>query len=139
MCVTLNTDRAFRPIPVRIGIDQNFSDTTVQGPTMINFEFETGEESTLTVEMFDKQDMEAVIVEQISFFGISDPKFVWAGIYEPVYPEPWATQQTQQGVVLKQQLISHNYLSWNGQWRLTFSVPVFTWIHKIQDLGWIYG
>jgi hypothetical protein len=35
-------------------------------------------------------------------------------------------------------LKNHTYLSWNGKWTLTFDVPVFTWIHRVQNLGWIY-
>jgi hypothetical protein len=44
-----------------------------------------------------------------------------------------------QGVVLKQQLAL--ILTWDGlvSGRLTFTVPVFTWIHQTQNLGWIYG
>jgi len=77
----------------------------------------------------------AVIVDQIEFFGITDPKFVWAGVYTPKYPEPWYSQQTQKPpVTLPQQ----NYMGWNGRWRLDFSVPVFTWMHQTLDLGWIY-
>ena len=66
---------------------------------------------------------------------IQDPKFAWAGIYRPEYPEPWASEQTN----LATELSSHTYLGWNGTWRLTFGVPVFTWIHQVQNLGWIYG
>jgi hypothetical protein len=126
-------------MPVIIGIDQNVTTVNLQDTTTINFEFATTKSCTLTVELLDKQDQEAVIVESVSFFGIKDPKFAWTGIYEPDYPEPWATEQCSLGVVLKPQLCPHTYLSWNGKWRLTFSVPVFTWIHQTQDLGWIYG
>jgi hypothetical protein len=80
----------------------------------------------------------AVIIDSVSFFEISDPKFAWVGVYEPNYPEPWATEQRTQGVVLTQHLSPHTYLGFNGKWTLTFDIPVFTWIHKIQNLGWIY-
>jgi hypothetical protein len=80
----------------------------------------------------------AVIVHSITFNKISSPKFVWNGIYEPNYPEPWSTEQKSQGVVLKPQLTNHNYLGWNGKWTLTFSMPIFTWIHQVENLGWIY-
>ena len=32
-----------------------------------------------------------------------------------------------------------SYLGFNGKWTLTFTVPVFTWIHQTQNQGWIYG
>lgn len=97
----------------------------------------------LSVEFTNKHDSDtdiannldkAVIIENIVFNDISSPKFVWAGEYRPQYPEPWASEQQNLSPVLT----SHNYLSWNGKWTLTFSMPIFTWIHKIEDFGWIY-
>ena len=87
---------------------------------------------------YNKPDLDntmAVIVDKIEFFGISDPKFVWAGVYTPKYPEPWYSQQTPQPAV---HLHQKNHLGWNGTWRLDFEIPVFTWMHRVQNLGWIY-
>ena len=77
----------------------------------------------------------AVIIDKVEFFGIADPKFVWAGVYTPQYPEPWYSQQTEKPPT---QLPQQNYLGWNGTWRLDFTIPVFTWMHKTLDLGWVY-
>lgn len=77
----------------------------------------------------------AVVIDKIEFFGISDPRFVWAGVYTPKYPEPWFSQQKEKPPA---SLPSQNYLGWNGKWRLDFSVPVFTWMHQTLNLGWIY-
>jgi hypothetical protein len=77
----------------------------------------------------------AVVIDKVEFFGISDPKFVWAGIYTPKYPEPWYSQQIEKPPA---ELSQQNYMGWNGCWRLEFSVPVFTWMHKTLNLGWIY-
>lgn len=77
----------------------------------------------------------AVIVQRIELFGITDPKFVWAGEYRPTYPEPWRSQQT---TVPPAVLPQHNYLGWNGRWQLNFEVPVFVWMHRTLDLGWLY-
>jgi hypothetical protein len=123
---------------VKIGINGNLFPVALDKIETIDFEFESGDTCELTVELVDKKDQEAVVIESISFFGIEDPKFVWAGVYTPVYPEPWATEQQDQGVVLKPQLCPHTYLSWPGKWTLTFDLPVFTWIHMVQNLGWIY-
>lgn len=80
----------------------------------------------------------AVVIEHVDFFGIRDDKFKWQGVYCPNYPEPWRTQQQSQGVELLPELRAHTYLSWNGTWRLEFTTPIFTWMHRVQDLGWIY-
>jgi len=80
----------------------------------------------------------AVNIRHIEFFGISDPRFVWAGHYHPIYHPSWIDQQKQNGIVPEPVLTQHTYLGWNGIWYLDFSVPIFTWMHKIQSLGWIY-
>ena len=102
---------------------------------------------TLMVEFYNKTDNDtvtelgldkAVVIESVRIFGIEDPRFVWKGNYQPIYPEPWASEQKQQGNALDLVLPGHNYLSWNGSWSLQIDVPVFTWIHRVQNLGWIY-
>lgn len=139
LAVTLKPVHHQRPLQVRVGIDDNLAMTDLVDETTIHFEFDAARSCDLVVELPDKRDQEAVIIEKIQFFGIQDPRFVWAGIYRPQYPEPWATQQRSQGMELKNQLTAHTYLGWPGKWTLTFDVPVFTWIHKTQNLGWIYG
>lgn len=80
----------------------------------------------------------AITIDKIIFNNIENEKFVWQGVYQPIYPEPWATQQKTLGNVLEPSIKSSTYLGWNGQWKLTYSVPVYTWIHNTLDHGWIY-
>lgn len=123
---------------VRITAPGFYRYTQLVGPVDINIRFHTDlDQETLTVEQAHKSDMDsttAVIVESVSFFGIQDPRFVWAGRYMPQYPLPWASEQTD----LPLELEAHTYLGWNGTWSLTFGVPVFLWMHRIQNRGWIY-
>ena len=77
----------------------------------------------------------ALIIQSITFNSITSPNFVWAGIYTPVYPEPWASSQSN----LAAELTNTGYLGWNGVWRLEFTAPIFTWIHQVENLGWIYS
>ena len=97
-----------------------------------SFKFYSHTASKLQVEFLNKKPGDtvtesgldkAVVIESVSFFGITDPRFAWAGTYKPVH-----------GSVLA----AHTYLSWNGLWTLEFDVPVFTWMHNLQSLGWIY-
>lgn len=123
---------------IHVGVNGNVASMQLNETVILDFNFEHAGSCELTVELVDQIASEAVVIESVSFFGIEDPKFAWAGVYEPIYPEPWATQQQDQGVVLKPHLCPHTYIGWPGKWTLTFSVPVFTWMHRVQDLGWIY-
>lgn len=136
------------PPEINIGINDNLQTVVLQNEQTFCYNFTASDQAQLTVEFLNKTNQDtvadrgldkAVIIESVSFFGITDPRFVWQGVYTPDYPEPWATEQRNQGVVLKQQLTNQTYLAWNGKWMLTFKIPVFTWIHQVQNLGWIYG
>ena len=135
------------PPEINIGINDDIQRIILTDNQVFHYEFTANNTSTLTVELLNKTNADtvpdkgldkAVVIESISFFGITHNRFIWQGVYEPNYPEPWATEQQDQGVVLKPQLTNQTYLAWNGKWRLTFTVPVFTWIHQVQNLGWIY-
>lgn len=80
----------------------------------------------------------AIQIDKIVLNNIESKQFAWQGIYQPIYPEPWANQQKKLGKTLEKFLPYCNYLGWNGTWRLTYSIPIFTWIHKVENHGWIY-
>ena len=133
------------PPEINIGINDDIQRIVLRDNQIFHYEFTADNPATLTVELLNKTDADtcpdtgldkAVIIESISFFDITDNLFVWLGEYRPKYPEPWYSEQTVRPEPL---LKNHTYLSWNGKWTLTFDVPVFTWIHKVQNLGWIYG
>ena len=101
--------------------------------TSFDFEFNARDRCCLTIKHFKKADNDpdtAVIIKSISFFGISDPRFVWAGIYYPNYPKHYPDKTSP--------LKGKDWLGWNGVYRLEFTVPVFTWMHQTQHFGWIY-
>lgn len=106
----------------------------------ISVELDAGKH-TLEVEHLNKQatdSITAVVIKRITFNDITSDKVLWAGIYYPSYPEPWASEQRQLGNSLADCLPTTNYLGWNGVWRLEFTAPIFTWIHEVEGLGWIY-
>lgn len=101
--------------------------------TSFDFDFVAVDQAALTVEHHGKLDSDvdtAVIVQRIEFYGICDPRFIWAGTYYPIYPNHHPDQ--------KFKLPGQGYLGWNGIYVLKFQVPVFSWIHQIQDMGWLY-
>jgi len=132
------------PPVINIGINDDIQRIILTKTQTFHYDFTADNISVLTVELLNKTDADvvpddgldkAVIIESIGFFGITDAKFIWAGEYCPEYPEPWYSEQKIQPAP---RLKNNTYLSWNGKWTLTFSTPVFTWIHQMQDLGWIY-
>lgn len=133
------------PPQIRVSCGREIYNYVLYDQRWFDFEFDSeNSQETIAVEFLNKCNDDtiveknldkAVIIDTVEFFGIQDPKFVWAGTYTPSYPEPWASQQTDLETVLKNQ----NYLGWNGKWTLTFDIPVFTWMHKTQNLGWIYN
>lgn len=101
--------------------------------TEIQFDFDYSENFVLAVEHFGKPDLDpdtAVEITDVKIFGISDPKFAWKGTYWPNYPEHLSGSNAS--------IPAQTYLSWNGVYKLSVSVPVFTWIHRTLDMGWIY-
>ena len=99
-----------------------------------NFEFDffASEHSVIKVNHVDKQDSDpdtAIEILSVSFFGITDPQFAWAGVYTPVYPPHLTGPES---------LPRQTYLGWNGVWTLEVSVPVFSWMHQKLNLGWLY-
>lgn len=92
-------------------------------------------EHVLEIELKNKSySQEHVLIEYVEFEGIRTDRIKWQGVYTPCYPEPWASQQTD----LKPELTGVTHLGWNGVWRLRFAAPIFTWIHRVESLGWIY-
>ena len=137
----VNIKLTLRPIGrpwVRIGLDEYKQERQLETLTDFEYDFDATNKVCLTIEHFNKDsnDIEtAVEIVDISFYGISDPKFIWAGTYYPDYPEPWYSQQDTKPA---DALPASTYLGWNGVYKLEFDVPVFTWMHKVLDLGWVY-
>jgi len=82
----------------------------------------------------DTPDM-AVEIESVTFEGMTLDRFKWSNKYYPDYPKQWASEQTEPLPKFHQ---SATYLGWNGCWELEFESPIFTWIHRLENLGWIY-
>jgi hypothetical protein len=114
-------------------VGRDSKELVISGDTWVSFNTQGNGLFILTVEHFGKRNLDpdtALIIKQIRFNEISDPKFVYQGTYYPNYPKHLLGSAS----VLHHQ----SYLSWNGAWQLEFTLPVYTWIHKTLDFGWIY-
>ena len=117
----------------KISLDDQRQDLTVDKEIQIKLFYQGRGTARLMIEHYDKAELDpttALIIEEIKFNGISNPKFIYQGVYYPDYPKHLIGND----VVLPHQ----NYLSWNGTWQLEFTLPIYTWIHKTLDFGWIY-
>ena len=131
MTYLVNMSVTLRPVKlpnVKIGINGDILTVVLDKTETMDFEFRSDKDCRLTVELVDKKDQEAVVVESVSFFGITDPKFAWAGVYEPQYPEPWATQQQQAGKELPESFKNVTTIGHNGRWELGFESPFYMWL-----------
>jgi hypothetical protein len=72
----------------------------------------------------------AVEIDSVGIEGITVDRFKWAANYYPDYPADYPDKQK----VIK----SATYLGWNGRWELPFTTPIYTWIHQLENLGWLY-
>jgi hypothetical protein len=132
----VDIDIVLKPVGIpkcRISLDDQRQDLTVDKEMQIRLFHQGKGKVKLFIEHYDKAELDpttALIIEEIKFNGISSPKFVYQADYYPIYPKH---------LIGNDAVLSHkNYLSWNGIWILEFALPIYTWIHKIEDLGWIY-
>lgn len=129
---------------IRIGVNGKLDDVILDKDTWFNYSYNAkATTNILQIELYGKNDNDsdmannkdtAVVIEQIKFNSITSPKFAWKGVYTPKYPVHYIENNTTAASTLS----PCTYLGWNGIWTLEFTVPVFTWIHKLEDLGWIY-
>jgi hypothetical protein len=67
-------------------------------------------------------------IKSIEIDEIDIGALVYEGVYYPDYPEPWATQQKQQGNALPGSFKNVTAMGHNGKWQLTFKSPFYMWL-----------
>ena len=113
-----------------------------QEPTVIEFEHKLteGEQYTLALEKTNKDDSQTVVengkivkdqllfIKSITIDSVDLGGLIYEGKYYPRYPEPWATQQREQGQELSEYIKNVTSLGWDGRWEITFSSPFYMWL-----------
>ena len=127
------------PVHIRHGLGDTDSDLIITGSEILRLGHDlfAGPQKFI-LDFHNKTDADpaqALEIVSVSFEGFTLDRFKWNSRYYPAYPEPWASEQTEP---LPEYQSSATYLGWNGRWILYFDVPVITWIHKLENLGWIY-
>lgn len=127
------------------GVDHAVDRTQLSQPTTLKFnQLLTAGLHSVIIDFVNKQDADClphlgldkyITIGAVKINGIYLPRFNWMATYEPVFPEPWYSQQNPSPNRI---LIGATHLGWNGRWQLQFSAPVFTWIHQMERMGWIW-
>lgn len=134
---------------VKVSLNDRVQALTLDSDTVVSFVAEANkdEKFILTVEHWGKTANDhdvvnnldtAVVVDRIVLNSIESRRFIWQGLYTPQYDPSYVEDLRRNGVELEPVLKNCNYLGWNGTWTLEFTAPVYTWIHNLEHLGWIY-
>ena len=129
----------------RISFNNIIKDFVLDESKKIVFNTTIDRDTDLTIELHGKENKDSIAgrdlrinIDSVSIMGIDNKKFIYQGVYQPQYPEPWASQQRAKGIELSKEIRYADSLGWNGKWTLTISDPPFSWIHRVLDHGWIY-
>lgn len=70
-----------------------------------------------------------LIIKQVKLDNIDMRNLVWHSCwFQPEYPEPWASQQRNDGIEIEQQLRGEMHLGHNGIWMFEFTSPVYKFL-----------
>ena len=116
--------------------------STNDKPTIIEFEheLEEGKPYNLIINRLGKGAGQTVVedgkivkdqllhIKNIEIDEIDLGNLVFEGIYQPDYPEPWATQQAKIGNELPKSIKNSPNLGHNGTWTFEFVSPFYMWL-----------
>ena len=127
--------------------DKSFVTKEITGtdkqPDVVEFEAElnNGVDYTLLIKRTGKSKGQTVVndngdilkdqilgIKSIEIDEIDIGSLLYTGTYTPDYPEPWATQQRQNGNNLEESFKNASRLGHNGTWKLTFQSPFYMWL-----------
>lgn len=133
------------PPQIRCGFGNDIIERDLVEPSTISFNTnEVAGNYTVFVEFLNKKNTDTnlelnldktVTIKKITLNGLAFDSVVNHTVYYPIYPEPWYSQQDPKP---DKYIIGVQELGWNGRWELSFGVPVFTWIHQVENLGWVW-
>jgi hypothetical protein len=146
--IALWSDFWDQPPTARIKVnDQVFFENTIIGDRgtnnyLIKFsaDLDCGSKHCLQIERGGKNDTQCVVVDggykdqmlhikQVKIDGIDIQNLVWhRSWFEPQYPEPWASQQQQKGVILESSVLGETWLGHNGTWFFEFHSPFYQFL-----------
>ena len=68
-------------------------------------------------------------IDTVVIDGVNIRNILWAYSWnEPIYPEPWASEQRQLGVKLEDKVVAETCLGHNSTWKLNFTSPFYRFV-----------
>ena len=116
---------------------------TEKEPTVIEFEKELteGEKYNLVISRSGKIKGQTVLnaegkvekdqllhIKSVEIDEIDIGALVYEGVYTPIYPEPWHTQQISAGNTPEKSFKNVTTMGHNGTWTLAFESPFYMWL-----------
>ena len=116
---------------------------TESKPDVIEFEYEMkaeqkynlilnrsgkGSNQTIVNEKGDILKDQLLHIKIINIDEIDIGALVFDGVYTPIYPEPWATQQRESGNDLRDSFKNVTTMGFDGEWRFAFTSPFYMWL-----------
>jgi len=88
---------------------------------------------TLILDTGERKD-QMLSIRKIKIDGIDIQRLIYINSWnEPDYPEPWATEQKNNGVELETKVYAEVDFGFNGTWKLEFSSPFYK--HIIESIS----
>lgn len=84
----------------------------------------------------NKKDRDMHIKIKHIGFQEMEENFHYFSKYRPMYPTQWLQQQKEMGKEWPETILS-NHMGWNGTYYIDFETPIYKWIHKKLNLGWL--
>ena len=124
----------FRP-RIKIYVDEQFvfSRSMDSGGHVIKFEytcdFGDHELKILRSGKTNKCPEQSVELKRVIIDGIDIRNIIWINSYNKnIWPEPWASQQREAGVVLEDPVIGETVFGHNCTWTLPFTSPFYKYV-----------
>lgn len=130
---------------IKYGINELANHCVLKENTVIEIEtFLPQGKFYFLIDFFNKTDSDCIPEKNLDKFititnvkigNLQLPRFMWTAEYEPRYPEPWYSEQKLKPPKIQ---TGATIMGFNGTWKLPFESPIYPWIHKIENMGWIW-
>jgi len=109
-----------------------YPSTVVHNNYTANFKLDLNSNSKYSLKILrenhDEINSQQLELTLITADGIDLAKILDHSKYFPRYPEPWYTEQTEQGIDWPEYQTGSLVWGWNGYWTFNYTTPFYTWL-----------